>query len=140
MKQLVLDAGPLIGLFYSKDAYHAEYVEGFKQLARQKIVLLAPIPIIFEVYKWLLHRTRPEIAQNTLKVMQDSLHPLPLNKPDFDELQDLILQLPQWEGSLEDCTVLLIALKYRSPVWTYNYRDFTIFQSLEFWNPDPHST
>lgn len=137
MKQIVLDAGPLIGLFYAKDTYHADCINGFQQLAQQKTILLTPIPIIFEVYKWLLQRTRPEIAQNTLKVIQVSLHSLPLEQTDFDELQGMVAQLPQWQGSLEDATVVLTALQYCCPIWTYNFRDFSIFPALAFWNPQP---
>ena len=48
MKQVVLDAGPLIGLFYAKDTYHEQCVKGFQQLAKQKTILLTPIPIIFD--------------------------------------------------------------------------------------------
>jgi predicted nucleic acid-binding protein len=137
LKQIVLDAGPLIGLFYAKDTYHADCVNGFQQLAQQKTILLTPIPIIFEVYKWLLQRTRPEIAQHTLQVMQDSLQTLPVGQAEFDELQGMVAQLPQWQGSLEDATVVLTALQYRCPIWTYNFRDFGIFPALAFWNPQP---
>ncbi|WP_199337025.1 hypothetical protein [Oscillatoria sp. FACHB-1407] len=79
MKQLVIDAGPLIGLFYAKDTDHAQCVAGFTQLIQAKTVLLTPIPIVFEVYKWLLQRTSPQQAQKTLQVMQDSLHLIPLD-------------------------------------------------------------
>ena len=61
MKYLTIDAGPFIGLFYAKDNYHQQCVNGFAQLAKDKTVLLTPIPIIFEVYKWLLQRTTPVI-------------------------------------------------------------------------------
>ncbi|WP_204152731.1 type II toxin-antitoxin system VapC family toxin [Leptolyngbya sp. CCY15150] len=135
MKQLVLDAGPLIGLFYAQDTYHSNCVKGFQQLATQSTSLLAPIPIIFEVYKWLLQRTQPTIAQATLRVMQASLHPLTITHQDFEVLESMVLQLPDWKGSLEDATVVLMALQYRCPIWTYNFRDFSSFKSLEFWNP-----
>lgn len=62
MKQLVIDAGPLIGLFYAKDTHHAQCVTGFTQLTQAKTALLTPIPIVFEVYKWLLQRTTPQVA------------------------------------------------------------------------------
>jgi len=137
LKQLVLDAGPLIGLFYAKDTYHEQCVNGFQQLAKQKTILLTPIPIIFEVYKWLLQRTYPAIAQNTLKVMQESLHPVALDQNDFEQIQAMVTQLPQWQGSLEDATVVFIALRYHSPVWTYNFRDFGTFKNLDFWTPYP---
>jgi predicted nucleic acid-binding protein len=137
LRKIALDAGPLIGLFYRKDIYHRECVRGFEQLAQQQTILLTPLPILFEVYKWLLQRTQPTVAHNALAVMQDSLHLLPLEQSDFEQIQDIVTELPQWQGSLEDATVVFTALRYRSPVWTYNFRDFSIFQALEFWTPDP---
>lgn len=135
MKQLVIDAGPLIGLFYDQDTYHRDCVRGFSQLAQSQTVLLTPLPIIFEVYKWLLQRTQPHIAQQTLKIMCESLHIIPINHDDFDALKSMVIQLPDWRGSLEDGTVMLAAIHYRCPIWTYNFRDFSMFKTLEFWNP-----
>ena len=137
MKQIVLDAGPLIGLFYAKDTYHLRCVEGFRQLTRKNTLLLTPMPIVFEVYKWLLQRTRPEVAQRTLLTMNDSLHILTMQADVFSELQTVVSQLPQWRGSLEDATVMITALQYQCPIWTYNFRDFSIFSALEFWNAEP---
>lgn len=74
MKQIVLDAGPLIALFYSKDTYHEQCVVGFSQLVEKNTLLLTPLPIVFEVYKWLLQRTQPKVAQRTLLTMNDSLY------------------------------------------------------------------
>ncbi len=135
MKQLVIDAGPLIGLFYAKDTYHAQCVTGFQELIESEVMLLAPIPIVFEVYKWLLQRTRPTAAQQALQVMDESLHTLILERNDFQSIQEMMLKLPSWHGSLEDATVVFTALRYRCPVWTYNFRDFSAFKALEFWMP-----
>ena len=136
MKQIVLDAGPLIGLFYARDTYHSQCVEGFKQLTQNNTLLLTPLPIVFEVYKWLLQRTRPEVAQQTLLTMHNSLHILPMDAEAFEHLQTVVVQLPQWKGSLEDATVMLTVLQYHCPVWTYNFRDFSLFSALAFWNPE----
>jgi predicted nucleic acid-binding protein len=136
LKQIVLDAGPLIALFYSKDTYHTQCVAGFRQLIESNTLLLTPLPIVFEVYKWLLQRTRPEVAQKTLLTMSDSLHILTMDAEAFSQLQNAVAQLPQWQGSLEDATVMLTALQYRCPVWTYNFRDFSLFSALAFWNPE----
>jgi len=68
LKQVIVDAGPLIGLFYAKDTHHAECVPGFRQLAEENIKAIAPVPIVFEVYKWLLQRTRPEVARRAIAV------------------------------------------------------------------------
>lgn len=93
-----------------------------------------PAPIVFEVYKWLLYRTTPVVAQNTLSVIQQSLHTVTFSQLDLHELCLMVQALPQWQGSLEDASVVLVAHRYNCPVWTLNYRDFGIFKSLEFWN------
>lgn len=136
MNYLSVDAGPFIGLFYEKDTYHQQCVQGFTQLAKNKTILITPIPIVFEVYKWLLQRTTPAIAQQALQVMEDTLHLVEINKDDLADLKAILLQLPHWQGSLEDAAVIFIALRYRCPVWTYNFRDFAAFKALDFWTPE----
>jgi len=51
LKQIVLDAGPLIALFYVKDTYHNQCVSGFRHLIESNTLLLTPLPVVFEVYK-----------------------------------------------------------------------------------------
>jgi len=135
MKYLTIDAGPFIGLFYAKDNYHQQCVNGFAQLAKDKTVILTPIPIIFEVYKWLLQRTTPVIAQRALQTMEDSLYLIEFTKVDLIDIKSFLLQIPQSKGSLEDATVILVALRYQGFVWTYNFRDFSAFKTLNFWTP-----
>ena len=132
----MLDAGPLIGFFYEKDTYHTQCTAGFEQLGQSKTVLLTPIPIIFEVYKWLLQNTRTESAQHALETMNNRLKALPIDVPTFNKLQATVATIPQWQGSLEDATVTLIAIQYRCPIWTYNFRDLAAFKALDFWNPE----
>lgn len=136
MKQIVLDAGPLIGLFYAKDVDHDQCVAGFFQLIQAKTVLLTPVPIIYEVYKWLLHNTTPIVAQQALHRMEESLTLLPIDQVEFQLLCQMIQSLPEWRGTLEDLTVITVALRYKSLVWTLNYRDFILFNTLAFWNPE----
>lgn len=135
MKQLVIDAGPLIALFYAKDPQHAECVAGFEQLNASKTLVLTPIPVVFEVYKWLLQRVSLNLAQQTLEVMVTQLYTIPIRKEDLSDLQTLSKSLLGWRGSLEDAAVITIAFRYRCPVWTINYRDFSPFRALQFWVP-----
>lgn len=136
-KRLVLDAGPLIAFFYAKDDHHEECKRGFEQLDRGKVRLLVSIPILFEVYKWLLYTTNFKIAQTDLKIMMEAFDFVALSSADFLEVYALTQVLPFWNGSLEDATVIWLSQKYQCPVWTLNYRDFGSFSSLEFWNPEP---
>jgi predicted nucleic acid-binding protein len=135
LSDLIIDAGPLIGLFYAKDIDHRQCVSGFAQLSQSSTTLIVPTPIVYEVYKWLLHSTNPQTAQRALRLMQESLHFLEINQADFQAICELIQSLSQWQGTLEDLTVVTVALRYRCPVWTLNYRDFSMFNTLEFWNP-----
>ncbi len=135
MKQLILDASPLIALFYRQDSYHDDAVKGFQQLSSLKTQVFTPIPIIFEVYKWLLHRGGVNFAQTTLSVMYESLYPIAIGDKEFNQLRAIISNLPQWKGTLEDGTVLLLSQTYSCPIWTLNYRDFSRFQQLQFWTP-----
>ncbi len=136
LPRLVLDAGPLIALFAAQDRDHPTAKQGFEQLAQAKTQLITPIPIIYEVYKWLLYETSPAIAQSALKVMRQSLHEAPVNSIELEAVQSLVELISNWKGSLEDATVILFAQKLNCPLWTLNYRDFGVFTNLIFWNPE----
>lgn len=136
MKQLVVDAGPLIGLFYARDPLHSQCITGFEQLNTEKVLILAPIPIIFEVYKWLLQRTNPNQAQQALDTMLSQFFVVSIDRENLIELQTLVGNLSNWHGTSEDAVVIVTAFRYRCPVWTINYRDFSAFKALEFWVPN----
>ncbi|MDJ0730493.1 MAG: hypothetical protein QNJ33_10940 [Crocosphaera sp.] len=76
------------------------------------------------------------LAQTTLTVMYESLYPIAIGEKEFNQLREIISHLPKWQGTLEDATVLLLAQRYSSKIWTLNYRDFSRFKQLQFWTPD----
>ncbi len=51
----------------------------------------------------------------------------------LERIQVLLAGRPEWRGTLEDASVVLLALKAGAPVWTLNYRDLGVFQELSFW-------
>ncbi len=134
-EQLVLDAGPLIGLFYALDAYHQEAVSGFEQLKDARAGLVVPLPIVFEVYKFLLYRSGAATARRSLQGMRQALSITEVRVAQLDELQRVLEAMPDWRGSLEDALVALTAERHACPVWTLNYRDFSAFKGLELWTP-----
>lgn len=133
--RLVLDAGPLIALLHKGDRDHAVTTAGFHRLAAAKTMVITPLPIVFEVYKWLLFRAGAPSAQEGLRRMRDSLDVLYLGAEDFDAAAALSGSIPNWTGTLEDATVVLTSLRLRLPVWTLNYRDLSAFPRLHFWSP-----
>ncbi len=112
MRELVIDAGPLIALFYRNDPQHQECDLGFQQLGQRNIRLFTPIPIVFEVYKWLLQRGNVTIAQATLDSMVKGFSLVPVNQEELLGLQTFIRQIPDWRSSLEDATVIATAFRY----------------------------
>ena len=135
MNVLVVDAGPLIGLFQRADAFHEESVRGFQELRHSRVRVLAPLPVVFEVYKWILYNINYVAAQEALDGMQRSLEITNVTADILRSLADITERLPNWGGSLEDALVLFAARSLGCPAWTYNSRDFAAFRDLELWNP-----
>ena len=90
MRELVIDAGPLIGLFYRNDSQHEECDLGFRQLRQKSIRLFTPIPIVFKVYKWLLQRGNVIIAQAALDSMIESFSLVPVSQEELLTLRTFI--------------------------------------------------
>lgn len=133
--RLVLDAGPFIALFHRSDPDHEGAVRGFHRLAEGGTRLFVPMPVLFEVFKWLLFEAGPQAAQKGLAKMMEGAVVVPFTLEDLEEARLLLAQFPGWEGTLEDASVALLALRLKAPVWTLNYRDLGAFPALRFWTP-----
>jgi predicted nucleic acid-binding protein len=137
---VILDAGPLIALAHRADADHARVRVGFEQLADGRTRLIAPLPIVFEVYKWLLYHAGSAYARDALTNMRAALEVIFPSRQDFDDATSLIMGLRSgWTGTLEDALVAALGARLRLPVWTLNYRDFSAFRRLELWTAAPKS-
>lgn len=134
-RQLVLDAGPLIALLHTQDPDHREAVRGFTTCADRRTQLVTPLPVVFEVYKWLLYQGGYRVAQEGLDEIRKAVTVVSPVVGDLDAVSSVTRMLQGWRGTLEEATVVLTALRLRSPVWTLNYRDFSAFPRLAFWNP-----
>jgi predicted nucleic acid-binding protein len=133
--RLVLDAGPLIALLHAEDRDHEEARSGFRRLIDSRTDLLVPLPILFEVYKWLLYETKPDVARDALRRMRRAFHVLYPTEAEIGALSILVESMADWRGSLEDALVALVGLQTAAPVWTLNYRDLSAFRTLRFWTP-----
>ncbi len=134
-RRVVLDAGPLIALLHGGDRYHASAVAGFQQLADAGGELITPLPIVFEVYKWILHESGPRSAREGLRQMRGALAFAFPDPEAFDAAATLSDSTRDWAGTLEDALVAVTALRMRIPVWTLNFRDLGAFSNLRFWTP-----
>jgi predicted nucleic acid-binding protein len=133
---IVLDAGPLIALTWPADPDHAASRAGFDTLIRRRTRLLVPLPIVFEVYKWLLHQAGTRAAHAALADMRAALEIIFPDQGVFDDVAALVLGLGvRWNGSLEDALVAALAIRLNLPAWTLNYRDLAAFPRLSLWAP-----
>ncbi len=89
--------------------------------------------MVFEVYKWLLFEGGPAVARRALERMVEALEVVPMRAEDLEAIQVLLAGRPDWKGTLEDASVVLLALRAKAPVWTLNYRDLGEFRELSFW-------
>ena len=136
MRRLVLDAGPLIALFSIKDERHKECKAGFAQLPTLFGEVLTPLPVLFEIYKFVAREQSSEAAQKALAVIIEDTLVVPLELETFWNVYNLVCQMPQWKGSLEDASVVITAKQYSASVWTLDYRDLSWFKDLELWIPN----
>lgn len=136
LARVVLDAGPLIALLHRRDPDHAVSVVGFRQLVEARTRLIAPLPIVFEVFKWLLYEGSAEAARMGLQRMRRSLEIVYPGASELDELTTVLAAMPAWQGTLEDALVAVTGLRLDCAVWTMNFRDLSAFRRLQFWAPD----
>jgi len=135
MRRLVLDAGPLIALLSSQDNYHKEAREGFAQLPKEFGEVLTPLPILFEVYKFVAREQSPSVARKALSVIKQETVIILLEIESMQTIFDLAMQMTNWQGSLEDASVVVIAQKFNAPIWTIDYRDLSWFKNIQLWTP-----
>ena len=131
----MLDTGPLVALFDATDEYHPRAKAGFLELQRLRTRLVAPVPIVFEVYKWLLQQRGVGVARAALGEMYEGLVFQFLNEAGLAGVERVLSSMPGWRGTLEDALVASTALAMDVPVWTMNYRDFGTVSNLTFWTP-----
>lgn len=54
-----------------------------------------------------------------------------------DAVQDAIAHvagIPEWQGTLQDASVIVSARHLEIEIWTLGYRDFSRFDDLQLWN------
>ena len=135
MRRVVLDAGPLIALFSAKDDHHEICKAGFAQMPAVFGEVLTPLPVLFEVYKFVAREQAPGVAQKALASIYDDTVVVPSGMETFQNIYNLVCQMPEWKGSLEDASVVVTAEEYNASVWTLDYRDLGWFKNLHLWTP-----
>ena len=94
-----------------------------------------PIPVVFEVLKWLAYNVGAAQARLALGRMRANFEIIEITDGILTELAALVDSMPRWPGSLEDAVLAYVGGRMHAPVWTFNYRDLRAFPNLEFWTP-----
>jgi predicted nucleic acid-binding protein len=137
MRRLVLDAGPLIALLSKNDRYHTEVTAGFARIPREFGEMLTPLPIVFEVYKFVSREQSIAVAKKALASISASTVIVPVEPDTLETIFALVDRVDDWRGSLEDASLIVIAEKYNAEIWTLDYRDIGRFPHLSLWTPPP---
>ncbi|MEH1984186.1 hypothetical protein [Nostoc sp.] len=66
-----------------------------------------------------------------LGVISENTVTVPVNMEMFQEIYSMVRQIPDWQGTLEDVSVVAVAQLYNTSVWILDYRDLSWFKSLE---------
>ena len=133
--RVVLDAGPLIGAFNRRDRFHEISGRGLRQLSAGHSRALVPMPVVFEVFKWLAYNVGAGPARLALTRMRENFEIIDVGPGTLAELAAIVESMPRWPGSLEDALLAHVGGRMDAPVWTFNYRDLRAFTSLQFWTP-----
>jgi predicted nucleic acid-binding protein len=133
--RIVLDAGPLIGAFNRRDRFHEVSGRGLRHLAAGNSRILVPMPVVFEVFKWLAYNVGAGPARLALSRMRGNFEVIDVHAGTLAELAAMVESMPRWPGSLEDAFLAHVGGRMNAPVWTFNYRDLRAFTHLQFWTP-----
>ncbi|NEO26332.1 MAG: hypothetical protein F6K03_05395, partial [Kamptonema sp. SIO4C4] len=94
-----------------EDRYHLQAVRGFQQLQKEGQPLILPLPIVFEVHRWLLQQQGPQLAQSVFAAIERRFQIYTISESDLAGIKQIILNVPQWLGTLADASVVYVAMK-----------------------------
>ena len=135
LKRLVLDTGVLLAFLNDRDKDHTQALSGFQSLNEMNTRLIAPSCVVLEVAKRLLFDVNAAAMQRATIAMLETLEILDTTPETIQAALGLIQSMEIWSATLEDAIVMNAALALKTPVWTFNYRDFGSIKNLEFWTP-----
>jgi hypothetical protein len=91
---------------------------GFSKLPTLFGEVMIPLPVLFEVYKFVLREQSSRAAMTALSVISENTVTVPVSMEMFQEIYSMVRQIPDWQGTLEDASVVAVAQLYNTSVWT----------------------
>ncbi len=90
--------------------------------------------MLCEVHKLIQRYTNSILAQKALFELGEALDIFQLDEGGIQDAMALVVTTAQWQGTLQDASIVVIARLLDVNIWTLDYRDFSRFQDLHLWN------
>jgi uncharacterized protein len=123
--RVLVDTGPLVAIFLSRDAHHARCVEQLQELPAP---LFTCWPVITEV-AWLLRRFPPAVEGFLGSFPAGLLRPLELDDHAFSWIRSFLARYRRLEPQVADAALVYLAEREEiDTVFTLDVRDFSIYR------------
>jgi predicted nucleic acid-binding protein len=127
MKRILVDTGPLIAVFSSRDEYHEACVTALQQMPAP---LLSCWPVITEA-AWLLRRSQQAVQQLLRSMERGFLELLPLSGNEAEAIAALMKRYEDIRPQLADASLVYLAKREQiDTIFTLDYRDFSIYRGV----------
>ena len=122
MRSIIVDAGPLVALFRSRDEHHASAKSA---LESTRAVLLTTWPVVTETCHFLSRDGKRALLTF---IRRGALRVEPLSADDVPRLVELLARYERMDFA--DATLVLLAEKTRvTEIFTIDRRDFGIYRT-----------
>lgn len=128
MRLVLADTGPLYALSDSSDQYHRRAREQMKRLGAEGYSVAATYPTISEAYTLVLRRLGAGYAHEWLEELLDRVVAINPEPGDYHEAVLQVQKYRNWEITLFDALIAVVAAKLSQPVWTYD-RHFDLMEA-----------
>jgi predicted nucleic acid-binding protein len=127
MKRILVDTGPLVAVFSSRDEYHEACVTALQQMPAP---LLSCWPVITEA-AWLLRRSQQAVQQLLRSMERGFLELLPLSGNEAEAIAALMKRYEDIRPQLADASLVYLAKREQiDTIFTLDYRDFSIYRGV----------
>lgn len=120
IRAVLADTGPLFAANDEADAHHQLALRQLKELARSRLNVVIPYPVLLEAYSLLLFKLGRNAAANWLAEVANAsfINPTP---EDYARASATVRTLADQSITLVDATIAALAVRMGLDVWTYDH-------------------
>lgn len=120
IRAVLADTGPLFAANDEGDAHHQLALRQLKELARSRLNVVIPYPVLLEAYSLLLFKLGRNAAASWLAEVANAsfINPTP---EDYARASATVRTLADQSVTLVDATIAALAVRMGLDVWTYDH-------------------